>query len=378
MSSNSNTCLAKKDIAENPTLVVAPKIKMKKKILIAPLNWGLGHATRCIPIINALAQHNFTPIMASDGAALSLLTKEFPDLEAVELPSYNISYAKKRNHLKLKLLKDTPKILKTIRDEQKAVKLIVKTHQIDGIISDNRFGVYHKDLPSAYITHQLKVLSGNTTWLSTKIHQKTIQRFNECWVPDTLEQPNLSGKMGHIEDNGLNIKYIGPLSRFQKTESELKYDIMVLLSGPEPKRSILEDKLLTQFKNYNGKVLFVKGIIEEEQTVHTSGNMTIYNFMTSELLEKSINSSELIVARSGYTTIMDLAKLGKKAFFIPTPGQFEQEYLAQEMAENNLAPSCDQDAFRLEKLTNISKFKGLETIAYETDFKQLFKLFERE
>ncbi|MEO5787780.1 glycosyltransferase, partial [Gelidibacter sp.] len=271
---------------------------MKKKILIAPLNWGLGHATRCIPIINALAQHNFTPIMASDGAALSLLTKEFPDLEAVELPSYNISYAKKRNHLKLKLLKDTPKILKTIRDEQKAVKLIVKTHQIDGIISDNRFGVYHKDLPSAYITHQLKVLSGNTTWLSTKIHQKTIQRFNECWVPDTLEQPNLSGKMGHIEDHGLNIKYIGPLSRFQKTESEFQYDIMILLSGPEPQRSILEEKLLKEFKNYNFKVLFVKGIIEEEQTVHTSGNMTIYNFMTSELLEKSINSSELIVARS--------------------------------------------------------------------------------
>ena len=351
---------------------------MKKKILIAPLNWGLGHATRCIPIINALLQHNFTPIIASDGAALSLLTKEFPDLEAVELPSYNISYAKKSNHLKLKLLKDTPTILKTIRAEQKAVNLIVKTHQIDGIISDNRFGVSHKDLPSAYITHQLKVLSGNTTWLSTKLHQKTIQRFNECWVPDTLEQPNLSGKMGHIEDHGLNIKYIGPLSRFQKNESKFQYDIMILLSGPEPQRSILEEKLLTEFKNYNGKALFVKGIIEEEQTVHTSGNMTIYNFMTSELLEKSINSSELIVARSGYTTIMDLAKLGKKAFFIPTPGQFEQEYLAKEMAKNNLAPSCDQDAFRLEKLTNISKFKGLETIAYETDFKELFKLFERE
>ncbi|MGC1632535.1 MAG: glycosyltransferase [Gelidibacter sp.] len=351
---------------------------MKKKILIAPLNWGLGHATRCIPIINALVQHNFTPIIASDGPALSLLTKEFPDLKAIELPSYNISYAKKSNHLKLKLLKDTPKILKTIRAEQKAVKLIVKTHQIDGIISDNRFGVYHKDLPTAYITHQLKVLSGNTTWLSTKLHQKTIQRFNECWIPDTLGQLNLSGKMGHIEDHGLNIKYIGPISRFQKTESEFQYDIMVLLSGPEPQRGIFEEKLLTEFKNYKGNVLFVKGIIEEEQTLHKSGNMTIYNFMTSELLEKSINSSELIVARSGYTTIMDLAKLGKKAFFIPTPGQFEQDYLAKEMVTNNLAPSCDQDAFKLEILTNISKFKGLETIAHETDFKDLFKLFERE
>ncbi len=353
-------------------------MQMKKNILIAPLNWGLGHATRCIPIINALLQHNFTPIIASDGAALSLLNKEFPYLKYLELPSYNISYAKKGNNLKLKLLTDTPKILKTIRAEQNATKIIVETHQIDGIISDNRFGVYHKDVPSAYITHQLKVLSGNTTWLSTKIHQKTIQRFNECWVPDTLVQPHLSGSMGHIEDNGLNIKYIGPLSRFQKTENEFDYDIMVLLSGPEPQRGILEEKLLMEFKNYDGQVLFVKGIIEEKQIVNISGNITIYNFMTTELLQKSLNSSKLIVARSGYTTIMDLAKLGKKAFFIPTPGQFEQEYLAREMTKNNFAPSCDQEVFNLGKLSNISEFSGLETITCETDFKELFKLFERE
>lgn len=351
---------------------------MKRKILIAPLNWGLGHATRCIPIINALLQHNFTPIIASDGAALALLTEEFPDLEALELPSYNIRYSKKGSFLKLKLLKDFPMFLKAIRAEQNAIKVIVKTHSIGGIISDNRFGVFHKELPSVFITHQLNVLSGNTTWLSTKLHQKIIRRFNECWVPDTLGQSNLSGKMGHIDDSRLNIKYIGPLSRFQKIPEDFQYDIMILLSGPEPQRTILEKKLLMEFKNHKGKVLFVKGIIEQEQTVNKSGNLTIYNFMTTELLEKSLNSSALIVARSGYTTIMDLTKLGKKAFFIPTPGQFEQEYLAKRMTENNLAASCNQNDFSLEKLKNLANFKGLQTIDYELDFKELFKLFEGE
>lgn len=352
------------------------QIKMKKKILVAPLNWGLGHATRCAPIINALLQHNFTPVIASDGAALILLCKEFPDLEAVELPSYNITYSKKGYFLRCKLFMDSPKILKTIRAEHNAIKIIVKTHQIDGIISDNRFGVFHKDLPSAYITHHLKVLSGITTWFSTKVHQKIIKQFDECWVPDSMGAHNLSGKMGHTDIHKFNIKYIGPLSRFQQITCETEYDIMVLLSGPEPQRTNLEKKLLKEFKNYNGQVLFVKGIVEEKQTVHNSENLTIYNFMTTELLEKSLNSNQLIVARSGYTTLMDLAKLGKKAFFIPTPGQFEQEYLAKRMHENNLAPFCKQDDFCLEKLKDSENYKGLEAFDCEFDFKELFNLFK--
>ena len=349
---------------------------MKKKILIAPLNWGLGHATRCIPIINALLEQNFTPIIASDGAALSLLTKEFPDLEAIELPSYNISYSKNGSFLKFKLFMDSSKILKTIKAEQHAIKRIVKTHQLDGIISDNRFGIFHKELPSVFITHQLKVLSGNTTWLSTKIHQKTIKRFNECWVPDTQAEPNLSGEMGHINSHKLTIKYIGPLSRFQKISCDILYDIMVLLSGPEPQRTILEKKLLEQFKDYKGQVLFVRGDVQQEQTFDKLGNITIYNFMTTELLGKSLNASRLIVARSGYTTVMDLSKLGKKAFFIPTPGQFEQEYLAKKMRKNKLASFCKQEDFNLEKLKDIEYFQGLEAIEHELNFERLFNLFE--
>ena len=150
---------------------------------------------------------------------------------------------------------------------------------------------------------------------------------------------------------------------------------MVLLSGPEPQRTILEEKLLKELENFKGSVLFVKGTVEEDQKISEKGNMIIYNFMTSELLEKALNESEYVLSRSGYTTIMDLAKLNKKAFFIPTPGQFEQEYLAKRLTELDIVPSCPQDEFTVDKLKGLSRYKGFESYDHEVDFKKLFSLF---
>ncbi|MDN3664637.1 glycosyltransferase [Algibacter miyuki] len=351
---------------------------MKKRILVAPLNWGLGHATRCVPIIKALILHGFEPVLASDGVALTLLKKEFPDLISVELPSYNVTYAKNGKHFKLKLLKDSPKLLKAIKAEKKTTKLLVESMEISGIISDNRLGVRSKKVPSVFITHQLNVLSGSTTWLSTKMHQKIINKFNACWVPDTAGDINLSGKLGHVKHFEIPTTYIGPLSRFTKKDIPIKYDLMVLLSGPEPQRGMLEQKLLMDLKYYNGQVVFVKGVMEAEQTLVVYDHVTIYNFMTSALLEKTINESALIVSRSGYTTVMDLAKLNKKAFFIPTPGQFEQEYLAERLNAMRLVPTCSQDEFSLNKLENIIGYAGLKAFDFEVNFKALFSLFESE
>ncbi len=351
---------------------------MKKRILIAPLNWGLGHATRCIPIINALIDYGFEPVLASDGNALLLLQKEFPNLSSVELPSYNITYAKSGKLFKLKLLKDSPKLIKAIKSEKKVLKEVIENNNISGVISDNRLGIYSKKVPSVFITHQLNVLSGNTTWLSTKMHQKFIHKFDICWVPDIEDSTNLSGKLGHADSLKISKKYIGPLSRFKRESLNIVNDILVLLSGPEPQRTLLEEKLLVELKNYNGKIIFVKGVLEKKQARKRIGNMVIYNFMTSELLEKTINESALVIARSGYTTIMDLAKLNKKAFFIPTPGQFEQEYLAKRLTRLNLVPSCSQNDFTIEKLKKTDHFKGLESFDNCEDFKDLFSLFERE
>jgi uncharacterized protein (TIGR00661 family) len=350
----------------------------KRKILVAPLNWGLGHATRCIPIINALIDQQFEPIIASDGDALRLLRKEFPQLKRIELPSYNITYPKNGHNFKLKLLKDSPHVLNTIKKEKNRIKKILEEEEIHGIISDNRFGVRHKSVPSVFISHQVRVLSGSTTWLSTKFHQNIISKFDECWVPDEAGEPNLSGKLGHTASHGLPIKYIGPLSRFSKYNVPPKYKILVLLSGPEPQRSLLAEKLLALFSNYTSPVCFVKGVVEEEQTTTTIGSLTVHNFLTASDLEYAINASELVISRSGYTTIMDLAKLGKKAFFIPTPGQFEQEYLAAKLNADRIAPCCSQRDFTVDKLNLVQDYNGFNNLSFSNDFRGMFDLFERK
>lgn len=351
---------------------------MNKNILVAPLNWGLGHATRCIPIIRELEKNDFTPIIASDGVALALLKKEFPHLTSLELPSYQIEYAKKGENFKWKLIKNSPKTINAILSEKQLIKKWVKEYDLKGIISDNRLGVHSKKVPSVFMTHQLTVLSGKTTWISSKLHQFFIRKFDECWVPDIEKTPNLTGKLGHLKNSNLNIKYIGVLSRLEKKVLEIKYDIMVLLSGPEPQRTILEEKLIEELKDNKEKIVFIKGKVTKEQVKEQKGNITFYNFMQSEELEKTFNESEMVLCRSGYTTVMDLCKLQKKAFFIPTPGQFEQEYLAKKYKREGLVPYSKQDRFVIDDILSVPLYKGLSLIPSEINWKQLFLLFERE
>ena len=303
------------------------------------------------------------------------MQKEFPTLKSFELPSYNITYAKKANSFKLKLLKDSPHLLKTIKREKKVVQHLIETEVISGIISDNRFGVRHHTIPSVFITHQLRVLSGNTTWLSSKLHQQIILKFNECWVPDHDGSDNLSGELGHLKNFVASVKYLGPLTRFRKQDIKTKYNLLVLLSGPEPQRTFLEEKILNELKHFKKNVLFIKGKVETKQQKEVIGNVLIYNFMTSTQLETAINESDLILSRSGYTTIMDLAKLEKKAFFIPTPGQFEQEYLAKKLQSEGIAPFCNQEEFKIELLSNMDKYSGFKSQEYELNYKKLFRLF---
>lgn len=349
-----------------------------KNILVAPLNWGLGHATRCIPIINELIKNNYNPIIATDGVALALLKKEFPNLLALELPSYHIEYAKKGKNFKWKLLQNSPNTINAIVSEKKVVKKWVSEYNLSGIISDNRLGVYSKKVPSVFITHQIRVMSGKTTWISSKIHQKLIKKYTECWVPDVEGFPNLSGKLGHVKKFNVNLKYIGVLSRLEKEVVPEIYDLMVIISGPEPQRTLLEEKLISELNEFSKPVLFVKGKVEAEQKVEKIDNIVFYNFMTSDELQKAFNCSNKVLCRSGYTTVMDLAKLEKKAFFIPTPGQFEQEYLAKLYHEVNLVPTASQDDFTISDLKQIDLFRGLPKLKSEVNWTQLFALFKGE
>jgi len=348
-----------------------------KTILIAPLNWGLGHATRCIPIIKALQENNYIPIIASDGIALELLRKEFPYIKMLELPSYQIEYAKNGKNFKWKLLKSCPKMIRAIWDEKILIKKWVKSHSIDGIISDNRLGVFSKKVPSVFITHQLNVMTGNTTWITSKLHQQIIKKYQECWVPDFEKMPNLTGQLGHVKNADLKIKYIGPLSRLQKRETPKLYDLMIVLSGPEPQRGLLEEKLKKEVLKYDGKVVFIQGIIEKGQKKEQLENITYYNFMSTRQLEQTFNESDMVLCRSGYTTIMDLAKLDKKAFFIPTPGQYEQEYLAEKLKREGLVPYANQDDFSMKNILEIQNYQGLPSFENDYDWKELFQVFEK-
>lgn len=335
----------------------------------------MGHATRCVPIIKGLIKEGFEPILASDGNALLLLQKEFPFLKSYTLPTYNIKYSKSSKNLKLKLILSVPSIFFAVKNEKKIVAQLVEKENIKGIISDNRFGVFSNLIPSVYITHQLNVLSGKTTPITSKTHQKIIAKYNECWVPDIESEPNYSGILGHLDGNSFNLKYIGILSRLKPYKSEIKYELLVLLSGPEPQRTTLENKLLIELQNHTGKILFVRGVLKNSKGIKEPNNFEVVNYLGAEALEKAINQSNLIIARSGYSTIMDLAVLGKKAFFIPTPGQFEQEYLAKKLQHKNISPFSNQQDFTINKLNEIDKYSGFTPYKNKIDLK-IFRLFE--
>ena len=346
---------------------------MKRKIIVAPLNWGLGHSTRCVPIINALLNSNFLPIIASDGESLEFLRQEFPNLESLKLPSYQISYGK---NLKLKLLFKLPKILKVVQREKRIIKNFIHENQdVIGVISDNRFGVFSNKIPSVYLTHQINVLSGVTTFITSYFHQRIIKKFDECWIPDYTNSP-FSGKLSSTNKK-INSKFIGVLSRFEKEDIKKEIDILVILSGPEPNRTLLENKLILELKNNKKTVVFVLGKVLDEQKKWTSENIIFYNYLLSNQLQQKINSSKIIVCRSGYSSIMDLSVLEKKVLFIPTKNQSEQEYLAKYLDKKMITPFVEEDSFSLQELLRIENYQGLSSKKTCID-RNLFSLFERK
>ena len=333
--------------------------KPHKKVLVAPLNWGLGHAVRCIPLINSLINYGFSPLLGGDGNSLELLKKEFPELPFYELPATKIRYSKKGSYLKYKLLSQAPKFIKGMALEKAKVQEIHQKENLCGIISDNRFGVWSEEVPSIYVTHQLKVLSGFTSALSTSVHQNIISKFDQCWVPD-YDSERLAGELSGSTDLKDKVKYIGPLSRFTRKAITKKWDLVAILSGPEPQRQYLEEKLVDELASFSGKSLLVQGIVEEEQKVQRLGKVTKVNFMLQNELRDAIEAGKLIISRSGYSSIMDLDALEARAFFIPTPGQFEQEYLAAYLEKKGLAGFSDQASFDLNKVLKGKEYLGFK------------------
>jgi uncharacterized protein (TIGR00661 family) len=322
----------------------------KPRILIAPLDWGLGHATRCIPIINELISQNCEVIIATDSDPFFLLKKEFPTAVFLRMKGYKIQYSRDRKWLAFKLFLQFPKIIFSIWRENTWLKKIIHDYQIDAVISDNRFGVYNKKIPCVYITHQLCIKTGNafSEKIAQKIHYYFIKKYSNCWVPDFKEN-GLAGELSHQVNIPSNVLYIGPLSRFEKSNDIPKiYNLLISLSGPEPQRTIFEKLILIQLKTFPEKVLLVRGLPGERKRPEADLTIEIVNHLSAKELNMAFQQSEMIISRSGYSTIMDLVKLCKKAILVPTPGQTEQEYLSDYLMEKKYFYSVRQSNFSLQ------------------------------
>ncbi|MEI7504475.1 MAG: hypothetical protein WCJ61_14440 [Paludibacter sp.] len=314
------------------------------KILICPLNWGLGHATRCVPIIQQLIAEGHELVLVSDGFPLQFLRQEFPSIRIIELPSYPIQYSDGKSQVAA-MFRSFPAIVKGIINEHNWLKKLLRNEHFDQIISDNRFGMWNKKVHSIYITHQLMIkmpkglkLFEPLVWL---MHRCIINRYNECWIPDTNENGGLSGDLSHKYPLPRNAKFIGILSRFKnikKIQPNTNFEVVAVLSGVEPQRTMLEKELIQRYNTAKHQTIIVMGQPREVKKEIKIGNITFVSHLSSIELAEVLVGAKHIISRSGYSTIMDLATLNclQKAELIPTPGQTEQEYLFQLTNENKL------------------------------------------
>jgi uncharacterized protein (TIGR00661 family) len=351
----------------------------KSRVLIAPLDWGLGHATRCIPVIQELLANDCEVIVAAENATKSLLQNEFPQLHFLSLDGYGIQYSRTSSLFPLKILMQFPKLFFSVYKEHRWLKKAVKDHEFDAVISDNRFGLYTSAVPCIYITHQLLIKTGSnfTEKIAQKIHYYFIKKYKGCWVPDFDGTVNVAGELSHPQKKLSNIIYLGCLSRFEKKlTTEKKYELIVLISGPEPQRTIFENLLLDQLQEYKSSVLLVRGLPNVSAVKQTiNEQIKIVNHLSSDELSAAIQQSNYVISRSGYTTVMDLIKLQQKAIFVPTPGQTEQEYLAKHLAKQKIFFYAEQKKFLLADV-----IKQAEKISFtipEFDMSQYKKVIQQ-
>ncbi len=312
-------------------------------ILLSPLDWGLGHTTRCFPLIDQyLAEGCRVFIACQPGSASEkMLMQAYPQITYLPLQGYNITYSRTRKGFIAKIAGQAPKILSAIRNEHRFVEAAVMRHGIDLVVSDNRYGFYSRKVRSVFITHQLsiRVPCRFLQAVVQRINYSFINKFSECLVPDFADKDmNLAGRLSHPEKwPSIPVKYIGPLSRLKPVPGvEKKYDLLVLLSGPEPQRSILEEKLLEVLPYRMQRVLLVRGLPNATEKVYCE-NVRVENYLGVKDLSQAIAQSEFVLARAGYTTVMEMICLQKRSILIPTPGQTEQEYLAKRLHQQQWA-----------------------------------------
>ena len=352
----------------------------KIRVLVAPLDWGLGHTTRCIPIISELLKQDCEVLIGAEGHSKALLEQEFPQLTFLALKGYDMLYSRSRFWLPLKLLLQFPKLISRIYYEKRWLKKTIQTNGINLVISDNRMGLHDPLVPCIYITHQLKIKTGNrlTERIAQSIHYHFINKFSACWVPDIAGENNLAGDLSHpVVLPKIPLLYIGPLSRFKKISVEKKYDIAVILSGPEPQRTVFENIIIKELQKYKGFCLLVRGLPAGVQICKCENEQVeIHNHLSSTALNNAIQQSACVIGRSGYSTVMDLVKLQQKAILVPTPGQTEQVYLAAYLMQKKIFYCINQHEFSLqESLVKLADFSSTQLTISQDEYKVIIENF---
>ncbi|MBE0648437.1 MAG: glycosyl transferase family 28 [Bacteroidales bacterium] len=353
-------------------------LEKKKSVLVCPLDWGIGHATRCVPVIRHFLDQGFRVVIGSDRRPMAFLKREFPELEFVRFPGTHVIYPQ-RSLMVMKILFQGPKLLSGIRKEHKMLRKIVGENGIDLVFSDNRYGLWSEDVPAIFMTHQLQIkvprYLGMFSPILQRINYGVIGKYTECWVPDFQNHKGLAGDLSHPERLPERLHYIGTLSRFSGarhlpgTGKIPPFEILILLSGPEPQRTILEETLLSQLQDTTIKTVIVRGITERQEERTFSENIRIFSHLESNLLQEYIRNALVVICRSGYSSLMDIAAMGKRAIFIPTPGQTEQEYLASYLMAKKIYFSMPQKTFDLIYALEMSKnYPGM---VLENDYKDL-------
>lgn len=350
------------------------------KILVCPLDWGLGHAARCIPLIRALVRNGHEVRIGAAGGGKRLLKGEFPTLEVFDFPGYPVRYSRSQALFLPVMLVQLPRVIQGMLAESRALARILSVHPCDLVISDGRYGVFTRSRPCIFITHQVFIrLPGRFPGASLaerlllSLNLRLLRRFERVWVPDYPGAGGLSGELSHQPCSLVNLEFIHPLSRFPDPGSDTGIgvnaaadgrdqagatgiDVLAVVSGPEPQRGLFEAVLRKRLAEMPGTHILVRGLPGMDASHRETGldgikfgELNVFDHLPGAVLARLFASAELVVARSGYTTIMELAALGvKAAVLVPTPGQSEQEYLADHLQQSGTALRMDQDVFDLE------------------------------
>lgn len=389
------------------------------KVLVAPLDWGLGHATRCVPVVREFLRAGAEVELAVVKANANFFREVFPDLRQRLAPSYNIVYPKHGYNMALWLLKNSVHLNAVMRYEHHFAEEMVERHGYDVLFSDNRFAFYSKNALSIYMTHQRRIAFPRAFAAFERIgvmwHANIMRKFDEVWVPDLEIYPGYAGSLSHsgATPGDKPMRFVGTLSRFSEMVNDgnalgnapapvdlerevdlmsvsefmahsakvewnaapevlssgmrafetnhcemrtsgmrAAYKVVAVVSGVEPARTQFEQQLREALQQIPGQHMMILGKPSAEQKTWTEGNIEFHTHLATNDFAEAVKRADFVVSRGGYSTVMDMAELGAKCIFVPTPGQFEQIVLAHDLSKAGYAVEIPADELSAETLAN--------------------------